>query len=571
MNLSVRGHQRVQDACSAVIRALAGKPALQLRGRRLYDGARATPVAPAHLQPSPDHDDLRSFRGAADGLALRETGTDPEINEAHAPAEPIARRLFSLLEQYRVESLVGDEYAGVRHNLRHRHDAWAEAFVKKGMLDTEQGIMVYTVALVSRSRVTGIPIDEEVQDHLEPVRISLAPYVGAEMASLRSLRHDQAAYAKTAALIATRVAAILLRVEEQPAKDDDEHAGTRKRGVSLWLGGDSDIEQEYPVAGMGQSRLLEDGEDAYRVFTRAFDSEIEAATLARPQVLVELRERLDESIAKAGVNVGRLARHLQMLFAVPTDDGWDSAQEQGRIDGRLLSQLVASPTERRLFKEVRREPVADCAVTLLLDCSGSMKQHAARVAVLVDVFARALEQAGIVTEVLGFTTGAWNGGRARREWMRAGSPAHPGRLNERLHVVFKPAETTWRRSRRPLAALLRNEFYREGIDGEAVDWACGRLRERNARRRILVVVSDGSPMDGATSLANDEHYLDHHLQSVVASQSAAGDIEIRGLGVGLDLGPYYDRSLILDLSRGLGLRTFIEVCDLMASRARPTR
>ena len=164
-----------------------------------------------------------------------------------------------------------------------------------------------------------------------------------------------------------------------------------------------------------------------------------------------------------------------------------------------------------------------------------MKQHSEAVAMLVDVFVRALEQAGVASEVLGFTTGAWHGGRAARDWQRAGSPRHPGRLNEINHLVFKDADTPWRRARHDMAALLKADLYREGIDGEAVDWACDRLLAHNAERRLLVVVSDGCPMDGATALANDDYYLDHHLREVVARREQQGAVEIFGLGVGLDL------------------------------------
>lgn len=565
MSRSIRGQQQVQEVCSAAIRALAGQPSLQLRGGRLFDAGVAAPPAAAHLHPSPD-DNLHSFRGTADGLALRATGTDLAVHVQHAPEDSAARRLYDLLEQYRVEALVGEEYAGVRHNVQCRHQAWIEAFENEGLVETEQGIVIYTMALICRSRVTGIPIDEHRQDLIEQVRFRIAPALGGDMASLRSLRKCQVAYAPVAAHIASQIAAILRQIEKDTPADQEHHSDSRKRGIALWLGDQSDIEEEYPLAGAGQSRLLEGSAGAYRIFTRAYDLELDATSLVRVEVLRTLRERLDESVALAGLNVGRLARHLQSLFAVPADEGWNSAQEEGRVDGRLLPQLIASPTERRLFRQVRREPLADCVVSFLLDCSGSMKQYSTPVAVLADVLLRAMEQAGIVTELLGFTTAAWNGGRARREWQRSGCSAHPGRLNEALHIVFKPAGETWRRRRQAVAALLQSDFYREGVDGEAVDWACARLRARPEMRRILVVVSDGSPMDGSTSLANDPHYLDHHLQEVVAAQSAVGDLEIRGMGVGLDLSPYYDMSHVLDLSECPTMPVLLEVADLLVGR-----
>ena len=203
--------------------------------------------------------------------------------------------------------------------------------------------------------------------------------------------------------------------------------------------------------------------------------------------------------------------------------------------------------------------------------SGSMKQHIESVAMLVDVFSRALEQAGVACEVLGFTTGAWNGGRAQRDWLRAGRPVHPGRLNEVCRMVFKDADTPWRRARPDIAALLKSDLFREGIDGEAVDWACARLERRSEARRILIVVSDGSPMDAATNLANDPHYLDHHLREVVDRRERQGKVEICGVGVGLDLRPYYRHSQVIDLAGALGNEVFNQVAALIGSRGRARR
>jgi len=314
--------------------------------------------------------------------------------------------------------------------------------------------------------------------------------------------------------------------------------------------------------------VLDAASGDYRIFTTAHDREIRPAAGVRAALLDELRERLDRRIVGQGVNGARLARELKALLAQPVRDGWDGAQEQGRIDGRRLAQLVVSPTERRLFRIEREEPAADCVVSFLIDCSGSMKQHIESVALMVDVFVRALEQVGVASEVLGFTTGAWNGGRALRDWRRAGQPQHPGRLNEACHMVFKDADTPWRRARRAIAALLKADLFREGIDGEAVDWACTRLDGRTERRRLLVVLSDGCPMDSATNLANDAHYLDDHLREVVARREQGGAVEIYGVGVGLDLSPYYRSSQALDLSASVSNEAIREIVAMIAGRRR---
>jgi cobaltochelatase CobT len=238
-----------------------------------------------------------------------------------------------------------------------------------------------------------------------------------------------------------------------------------------------------------------------------------------------------------------------------TTGGWRAScsgcwRSPPSIDGRRLAQLACSPAERRLFTQEAQQPRTDTAVTILVDCSSSMRSHAEGVAQLADVLLRALEAAGATTELLGYTTSGWNGGRARAAWLAAGRPAHPGRLNERCHLVFKDAARSWRRARLDVAALLKADLFREGIDGEAVEWACARLRARPQVRRILLVVSDGSPMDSATAQANDAGYLDAHLQQVVSREERAG-IALVGVGVGLDLGAWYCHSVAADVGQGL--------------------
>jgi cobaltochelatase CobT len=317
------------------------------------------------------------------------------------------------------------------------------------------------------------------------------------------------------------------------------------------------------VAGSGRAPGG-DGAD-YRVFTRAYDETRSVATLVRPALLREYRERIDRLVESSGVSPRALARQMGQLFAEPCADGWEGGREEGLVDGRRLAQIISNPNERNVFRTERSGSRADAIVSFLVDSSGSMKAVSEPVAVLVDVFARALDLAGVGCEILGFTTASWNGGRARRDWVRAGRPANPGRLNEVRHLVVKGADTPWRSARTAIAGLLKLDLYREGLDGEAVEWACGRLAGRDERRRVLVVVSDGSPMDGATGLANGEHYLDHHLRDVVVGHP---DVQICALGVGLDLSTYYDCCTALDLTNGT---TRDVVSDALATIARAGR
>jgi cobaltochelatase CobT len=565
-----RHQQQVEELCAAAIRALSGECDLHFRGRRLHRGEKPLPLYAPHLHPSLD-EDFGSFRGAADGLALRLSRSDAALHASLCPHDPIERLVFEMLEQVRCESLASDDMPGVVHNLRHRHEQWSLAFHDARLTASAHGILLYTLAQVARARVTAQPVIEKTEGLIEHTRAALAELLGHEIAALRRERCDQAAYARHALGIA-RTVAETIRANQADAgeatatadADDDEE----RAAFSLLMELQGEAVDDLVAAVSGRSLVLEASTEGYRIFTRAYDREEIAAALVRRPLLMEYRERLDRRIAGQGVNLPRLARELKALLAAPERDGWDAGQEEGLVDGRRLAQLITSPTERRLFRTERIEPVADCLVSFLIDCSGSMKEHIESVAMFVDVFARALELAGARSEVLGFTTGAWNGGRALRDWQRSGRPTHPGRLNEALHLVFKDADTPWRRARQGVAALLKADLFREGIDGEAVEWACRRMEGRPERRRLLLVVSDGCPMDTATNLANDVHYLDHHLREVVARREQAGDVEIYGVGVGLDLSPYYGRSQALDLAASTGNTVFSELLQMIAGHRR---
>ena len=558
--------QRIEELCAAAIRALSGAADVHFRGRRLYRGGAPIPRHAPHLQVD-EADSFDDQRGAGDGTALKIRYSDAALHRTLVPSDEVARLVFEMLEQFRVESMVTPGLRGVRRNLELRFERWSSAFVESGLADTDLGLLLFATAQICRARVLGGKVADPWEDLLEPTRAGMAPLIGHDLAGLRATRQDQAAFAVHARSIALIVSASVDHAES--SRDQRAPRNDARRAIfNLSLDFDETEGESFETAGSTGGREPGAAAGGYRVYTRAYDTQLEAESLVRPALLETLRRDLDRRVAAHGLNVPRLARLIKTMLARPRPDGFSFGEESGVIDGRRLSQLVASPGERRLFRQDRRQPRADCRFTVLVDCSGSMKQYVNELTCLVDVLARALEQAGVESELLGFTTGAWSGGRAQRDWLRAGRPDQPGRLNETCHLVFKDAATPWRRSRRAIAALGKADLFREGVDGEAVDWAARRLAAADVERRVLLVVSDGSPMDTATALANDAFYLDAHLRRVVRYWRESGAVEIMGLGVGLDLSPYYERSLAVDLDAGLSHQLFFDLLEVLRGHHR---
>ena len=621
----VRRQQRLDALCAATLRALSARREVHTRGPHWYAGDSALPSFAPHLHPQaqfklheamqtqaaqaeqrtpmdgrtalsaanglnaashvqspphawpqhiaslPDVATVVSFRGAADGIALRLRFSDAHLHRQLRPERAMARRVFDVLEQYRAESLVPAQWPGVRSNMSARFRAWSHAFVTARLHESAQGMLLLTVAQIGRARVTAEPVDEALEDMLEATRFGLVPHIGHALAALRRSRHEQALYAQHALAIAQVVADLAERAS-QAAGQADKAAPDDKDEEDAWLQIWVDFEagEESGFASALDARDAQpDAVHSYRVFSTRYDREVHTTDLVRAAQLQELRSQLDESVRTSGVSAARLARRLQALLALPQIDGWESAQDSGYIDGSRLAQLVAKPDEHRVFRLPQRAPRADVALTLLLDCSGSMKQHMDKLAPLVDVLTRALDMAGVATEVLGYTTNTWNGGRVMRDWRRAGKPPQPGRLNELCHMVFKDSGQPWRRSKPGLAALLKADIFRECVDGEALRWAAGRLRAQDAERHMLVVFSDGSPMDGATVLANDTHYLDRDLQHSARVLEREAEISLCAVGLGLDLSAYFARSTVLDLQNQTVAQAMGDVLGLLA-RARRT-
>jgi len=568
--LRARRRQKIEELCAATLRALTGDAGLHYRGRCWHHGTRPLPPQAPHLRLDPDRDGLADFRAAADGTALRLLHSDAALHRIRCPADPVERLIFELLEQLRVETLVPADLPGMAANLRHRFEAWSLALHHAGVTDSQLGVLLYTVTQVCWSRLSTLPVLEDTEGAIEATRAAIAPMLGAPLAGIRRHRQDQAAFSVHALAIARIVGATVRAAKAGRSagdvaerKQEDELAA-----LSLRLGFDRAEGDDSAAASAGEGKAFGDAGRGYRVYTSRYDTEVAAGPLVRKALLREYRERLDRLIAGQGMNVVRLARVFGAILGEPCRDGWLFGEEEGQVDGRRLARLISSPAERRLFRRERHPPAANCLVSFLVDCSGSMKSHIEPVATMIDILIRALEMAGVSTDLLGFTTGAWNGGRAHREWMSRGRPRNPGRLNEICHLVFKDADRSWRRSRAEIAALLKADLFREGIDGEAVDWACERMIARSEPRRILIVISDGCPMDRATGLANDALYLDNHLREVLARRERQGAVEILGLGVGLDLGTFYPRHLATDMGYPLDNSLFFEIAQLIGGRRR---
>jgi cobaltochelatase CobT len=538
----------------ASARAISMRLGLRPRGARWELDGRPFAVRAPHLHPRVDLDGWVSFRGAADAVAQLARHSDPELRRSLRPdGDVVAALVYELLEQLRVESLADPTLPGVGANLALRFRAWSEQVQASGLLETEQGILLFTVAHICRARVLATPMDDAVVDAIEATRWGIVGAIGGDLALLRGLRADQERYAASARRIARAVSAQLAMVRTALGQEaEDEQPGGPEALLSFLAGFDEDGEEAAaPVAELTRSERGGGAQPAYRAFTTAHDKVDLAADLVPRLELGRLRGELDELVRRSGLHVNRLAQHAYRTLGAPDQRGWDHNLEEGLLDPQALNRLVAHPGDGRIFRAPHSHRSTTVAVTFLLDCSGSMKQHAGRLAPLVDVMSAALVRAGATVEVLGYTTRSWGGALARKDWQRSGRPAAPGRLTELQHLVFVPGDVSGRRARGGLAALLRPSLYREGVDGEALQWAAARLEATEARRRVLVVLCDGSPMETSTERANGAGYLDEHLRDTVRAITTRGAVEVKGVGVGLDLSSYYDDYAVLDLAGSL--------------------
>ncbi|HEX3862041.1 MAG TPA: cobaltochelatase subunit CobT [Stellaceae bacterium] len=587
-------------ATAATLRAIAERDDLTIGFGPEPPGLAGTRVKlpnPARDLPA---EEAAQLRGAADGLALRVRYHDAAVHTKRLPGSPLARSVFEALEQARVEALGSRRMVGVASNLAAVLD---EQYRRQGferITERTESTMAEAVRLLTREALTHEPPPPAAKHVVDLWRPWLEGKIGRDIADLDRSILDQDTYARATRRLIQDLDLDLGEIDES-SSDDQQNQGDEAEGENDADSGDSaaagaqpsmegapsdsadgDAEDDGEADADGemmpgasdddpgrpgrpgtQPRGRADENAVYRAYSMQADEVIEADKLCDSDELGRLRHLLDQQLSHLQSVIARLANRLQRRLLAKQTRAWEFDLEEGILDAARLARVVANPVLPLAYKRERETAFRDTVVTLLIDNSGSMRGRPITVAAMsADILARTLERCGVKVEILGFTTRAWKGGQARERWIAAGKPANPGRLNDLRHIVYKPADAPWRRARRNLGLMLREGILKENIDGEALMWAYNRLLGRSEERRILMVISDGAPVDDSTLSVNPGNYLEKHLREVIREIERAGIVELTAIGIGHDVTRYYRRAVTIVDAEQLGGVMLERLADL---------
>ena len=584
-------------ALAATTRAMSGERELDVafggEGARLAQGRVLLPNPPEDI----DEAAAAKLRGRADALALRVALHDSSTHQRGLPPGSLARGVFDAAEQARCEALGAKAMKGVADNLdaaltdRCRREGWNIAE------DRQAAPLADAISMLVRERVTGRAAPADAKGLMKVWREDLEASAGDALDALADAAGDQAQFAEALRQVLRDLdlsdelgefdqdeepddSEDDSGVEEEPEAGEDngesepdsgeDESASDARGTAADTDDISFAEEsaetiqadDEPGESMEAARPNwtppQGGEaDAYKVFTTAHDEIIQASDLCDPDELARLRRTLDQHLKGLEAAVGRLANRLQRRLLAQQQRAWSFDLEEGVLDPARLTRVVTDPTSPLSFKQEQDMEFRDTVVTLLLDNSGSMRGRPILVAAAcADILARTLERCGVKTEILGFTTKAWKGGRSKEDWLASGKPPNPGRLNDLRHIIYKSADAPWRRARPNLGLMLRDGLLKENIDGEALLWANKRLMARPEQRRILMVISDGAPVDDGTQSANSPAYLEKHLREVIEMIETRTETELLAIGIGHDVTRYYRKAVtIVDVEQLAGAMT----------------
>jgi len=573
-------------ALAHAARSLAEQPDLEV----VFSGDGPSLIGHRAVLPHPPRElngvEATRLRGLADQMALRVAHHDGSLHARTIPKSPDGARVYDALEQARVEAIGANALVGVRDNLA---AVWDQAVQKKGLGgqgDPANAPMAEIVALMVRERLTDQPPPVAARALVDAHRAEIEAKAGADLDRLTGAIEDQKAFARIARAV---VRDLEMSDETADGSEDDADDQSEEGESESPSEGEGEGEEQSPEsASLDESEAsqtesestetefseteddtadpseeetdVNEGdrparpeakdtgrpEPAYKVFTTEHDEIVAAEDLCEPDELTRLRAYLDQQLANLSNVVSRLANRLQRKLLAQQNRSWSFDLEEGMLDVARLTRVIVDPTAPLSFKQEEDTEFRDTVVSLLIDNSGSMRGRPIMVAaVCADILARTLERCGVKAEILGFTTRAWKGGAARDEWLKAGKPASPGRLNDLRHIIYKSADAPWRRARKNLGLMMREGLLKENIDGEALLWAHQRLLGRSEARRILMVISDGAPVDDSTLSVNSGHYLERHLRRVIAEIEAKSPVELIAIGIGHDVTRYYRRAVTI--------------------------
>ncbi|GAA3845985.1 cobaltochelatase subunit CobT [[Pseudomonas] carboxydohydrogena] len=540
--------------------------------------------------------DAAIVRGHADSIALRLACHDPKLHRKLAPSNQQARAVFEAMEQARVEAIGSKRMAGVARNLNAMLDDHFHRGKYDEITDRADAPLADALAMLVRERLTGQAPPVAARRIVDLWRPILEEKVGHRLDQLQGLTEDQAKFGESIQDVLTALELSDERISEpdedeneeedkkggdkgesgQEAEADkdetDEASADQSQSQSEDVSSDSVIDasqlassEDYDEGDMGEedtpgdaTRPHQHGRNEpkgpeYHAFAPKFDEVISADELCDAEELTRLRGYLDKQLAHLQHVVARLANRLQRRLMAQQNRAWEFDLEEGMLDPARLSRVVTDPFHPLSFMHEKEATFRDTVVTLLLDNSGSMRGRPITVAATcADILARTLERCGVKVEILGFTTRAWKGGQSREAWLAAGKPANPGRLNDLRHIIYKSADAPWRRARKNLGLMMREGLLKENIDGEALDWAHKRLLARPEQRKILMMISDGAPVDDSTLSVNSGNYLERHLRWIIEEIETRSPVELIAIGIGHDVTRYYRRAVTIVDAEELG-------------------
>ena len=537
-----------------------------------------------------DSAQINSLRGEADSLALYLAHHKEMIDEKYSPQGQNAKGIYNSLEKVRCDAIGSNSMTGVSNNLVEMEKTKIKRKVLSVNNDSPEGKMIEALSYIVMERLTGNKIDE-AQEYIQPWKKWIEERAETSIDKLIKSVQDQKEYAKiTRKLIGDLELGDELGedpteedqeddsneneneefsdAEEDESTSDDETQsddmeaddGTPEEDDSLEtemseVGEESDNEDDsLAQSARGRGNDNEQRRELpYKIFTEKYDEEIKAVDLCEMEELERLREYLDQQLNHLQGAVTRLANKLQRKLLAQQNRSWEFDLEEGLLDVSKLTRVIIDPTSALSFKMEKDIEFRDTVVSLLIDNSGSMRGRPITIAAMcADILARTLERCSVKTEVLGFTTKAWKGGKSRESWLEEGKQPAPGRLNDLRHIIYKTADEPWRRSKRNLGLMLREGLLKENIDGEALEWAHKRLLGRTEQRKILMVISDGAPVDDSTLSVNAGNYLERHLKQVIQKIELDSSIELTAIGIGHDVNRYYRKAVTIVDAEQLG-------------------